>query len=77
VISFSTPEKEKVRQEVNAWIRKTTEFDGVIDFDLVLRDPSHPTQLLPAYDADDHLHCNDAGYIVSGNAVSLAVFEGH
>jgi lysophospholipase L1-like esterase len=77
VISFSTPEKEKVRQEVNAWIRGTKEFDGVIDFDLVLRDPSHPTRLLPAYDSGDHLHCNDAGYIASGNAVSLALFEGH
>jgi lysophospholipase L1-like esterase len=77
VISFSTPEKEKMRQEVNAWIRATKEFDGVIDFDLVLRDPSHPARLIPAYDAGDHLHCNDAGYIASANAVSLALFEGH
>src|SRR5205085_6021711 len=33
LISFSTPEKEKVRQEVNAWIRNSAEFDAVVDFD--------------------------------------------
>src|SRR5947207_9718399 len=27
---FYTPETENVRQEVNAWIRKSGEFDGVI-----------------------------------------------
>ena len=51
LISFSTPEKEKVRQEVNAWIRNSAEFDAVVDFDEVVRVPSHPTQLFPAYDS--------------------------
>jgi hypothetical protein len=36
---FYTPEKELVRQEVNAWIRNSREFDGVIDFDEAVRDP--------------------------------------
>jgi lysophospholipase L1-like esterase len=75
IIKFSTPEKEKTRQEVNAWIRSSKEFDGFIDFDEVLRDPSHPTRLLPAYDLGDHLHANDAGYIASGNAIDLALFQ--
>jgi lysophospholipase L1-like esterase len=75
VISFYTPEKEAVRQQVNAWIRGSSEFDGVIDFDAVLRDPSHPTRLLPEYDSGDHLHANDAGYVASGNAISLALFN--
>jgi lysophospholipase L1-like esterase len=73
---FYTPEKEKVRQEVNTWIRNSDEFDGVIDFDEVVRDPSHPTQLLPAYDSGDHLHVNDAGNIAQGNAIRLALFHG-
>jgi len=77
VIKFSTPEKEKVRQQVNAWIRSSREFDGVIDFDEVLRDPSHPARLLPKYDAGDHLHANDAGYIASANAIRLALFREH
>lgn len=64
-----------MRKEVNAWIRSSREFDGVIDFDEVLRDPSHPARLLPAYDSGDHLHANDAGYIASGNAIPLALFR--
>jgi lysophospholipase L1-like esterase len=74
---FYTPEKEKVRQEVNAWIRNGGEFDGVIDFDKVVRDPSHPTRLLPTYDSGDHLHPNNEGYIATGNAIPLALLEGH
>jgi lysophospholipase L1-like esterase len=75
VIHFYTSEKEAVRQEVNAWIRSSGEFDGVIDFDAVLRDPNHPARLLPAYDSGDHLHANDAGYIASGNAIPLELFN--
>jgi len=74
-ISFSTPEKEKVRQEVNAWIRNSGEFDGVIDFDAAVHDPSHPTQILPSFDSGDHLHVNNAGNIAQGNAISLALFH--
>jgi lysophospholipase L1-like esterase len=72
---FYTPEKERVRQEVNAWIRNGGEFDGIIDFDKAARDPSHPTQVLPAYDSGDHLHLNDVGNVAQGNAISLALFE--
>ena len=75
-ISFYTPEKELVRQEVNAWIRSSREFDAVVDFDEVLRDPSRPTRLLPAYDSGDHLHANDAGNVASANAIPLALFRG-
>jgi lysophospholipase L1-like esterase len=76
-ITFYTAEKEGVRRKVNAWILGSAEFDAVVDFDAVLRDPRHPTQLLPAYDSGDHLHPNDAGCIAEGNAVPLALFEGH
>jgi lysophospholipase L1-like esterase len=75
VIKFATPEKEKVREEVNAWIRSSREFDGVIDFDEVLRDPGHPARLRPKYDAGDHLHANDAGYIASAGAIRLGLFR--
>jgi hypothetical protein len=36
-------------------------FDGVVDADRVLRDPSQPLRLLPAYDSGDHVHPNPAG----------------
>jgi lysophospholipase L1-like esterase len=74
-IHFYTPEKESVRQEVNAWIRTSGEFDAVVDFDEVVRDPSHPTRLLAAYDSGDHLHVNDAGNVAQGNAFPLNLFR--
>jgi lysophospholipase L1-like esterase len=77
VTAFYTSEREAIRQKVNDWIRRSGEFDSVVDLDAVLRDPSHPTQLLPAYDSGDHLHPNNAGCIAEGNAIPLALFEGH
>jgi lysophospholipase L1-like esterase len=72
---YYSPAKEQVREAVNNWIRGNDEFDGVIDFDLVTRDPAHPTRLLPAYDSGDHLHPNDLGYQAMGNAVPLTLFR--
>jgi lysophospholipase L1-like esterase len=72
--AFYTPERETVRQKVNDWIRSSGEFDGVVDLDAVVRDPSHPTQLLPAYDSGDHLHPNNAGCSAEGNAFPLVLF---
>jgi lysophospholipase L1-like esterase len=74
-VTFYSPEKEVVRQKVNDWIRNGGEFDGVIDFDEVVRDPGHRTQLLPAYDSGDHLHPNNAGYAASGQAVPLSLLK--
>jgi len=76
-ITFYTPEKESVRQKVNVWILSSGEFDGVVDFDAVLRDPSHPTQLLPGFDSGDHLHPNNAGCRAEGDAIPLALFQSH
>ncbi|KAB1152836.1 SGNH/GDSL hydrolase family protein [Micromonospora sp. AMSO12t] len=66
-----TPEKEATRQAVNAWLRGSDEFDGLLDFDRVLRDPAQPGRLLPAYDSGDHIHPNDAGNQALANAVPL------
>jgi lysophospholipase L1-like esterase len=74
-ITFYTREKESVRQTVNAWILSSGEFDGVVDLDAVLRDPSHPTQLLPSYDSGDHLHPNNAGCRAEGDAIPLGLFQ--
>jgi lysophospholipase L1-like esterase len=67
---YGTPAGEAERQKVNAWIRTSGAFDGVVDFDKAVRDPADPTRLLPAYDAD-HLHPNDAGYQAMANAVNI------
>jgi lysophospholipase L1-like esterase len=72
---YYSPEKDLVRQAVNNWIRSSDEFDAVIDFDRVTRDPAHPTRFLPVYDSGDHLHPNDLGYQAMGNAVPLELFR--
>jgi lysophospholipase L1-like esterase len=72
---YFTPAGEAKRQEVNAWIRTSGEYDAVIDFDLVTRNPNDPTFLLPAYDSGDHLHPSDAGYEAMGNAIDLTLFK--
>jgi lysophospholipase L1-like esterase len=72
---YFTPAAEAKRQAVNAWIRTSGEYDAVIDFDLVTRNPNDPTFLLPAYDSGDHLHPSDAGYEAMGNAIDLKLFK--
>jgi lysophospholipase L1-like esterase len=74
LITFCGPREERVRQEVNSWIRSTKEFDGMIDFDEPVRDPAHPARILPEYDSGDHLHPNDAGYVATGRAIPLKLF---
>ena len=71
----STPEREARRQAVNTWIRDGGAFDAVVDFDKALRDPAHPTRMLPIYDCGDHLHPSDRGYNAMGDAVDLALFD--
>ncbi len=74
-VTFFTPEKERVRVAVNEWMLKTHEFDGVVDFDKMVRDPSRPTRLLPSLDSGDHVHPNNAGYELQANAIPLSLFE--
>jgi lysophospholipase L1-like esterase len=74
-LALFTPEREKTRQTVNEWILHSGQFDGVVDFDAVTRDPTRPTQLLPAYAAGDHLHVRDDGNVAQGNAIPLTLFR--
>jgi lysophospholipase L1-like esterase len=67
--------KETVRGTVNKWIRTSGAFDGIIDFDTVVRDPDHPTRLLPKFASKDHLHPNDAGYKAMADSIDLNLFK--
>jgi lysophospholipase L1-like esterase len=69
------PKREAVRQAVNEWLRKTDQLDAIADFDEALRDPDHPTRMLPVYDCGDHLHPSDRGYRAMGDAIDLSLFE--
>lgn len=70
-----SPANEVKRQAVNAWIRTSGEYDGVIDFDAVLADPSSPTRILPSLDSSDHGHPTDAGYKLLADAVYGQLFK--
>jgi lysophospholipase L1-like esterase len=60
-----SPYHEAARQDVNEWIRTSGEFDGVIDFDKLTRDPSDPEKLKKEL-SEDWLHLNAEGYRVMG-----------
>ncbi|MBS1806317.1 MAG: SGNH/GDSL hydrolase family protein [Acidobacteria bacterium] len=68
------PLSEADRQSVNKWIRTPGNFDAVIDFDNVIRDPQHPDQLLPAYDCGDHLHPSPAGFKAMADSIPTNLF---
>ena len=69
--NYWTSEGEEKRQALNEWIRTSRAYDGVIDFEEVLRDPSEPTKVLSHFDPGDHLHPNDAGYEAMAHAIDL------
>jgi lysophospholipase L1-like esterase len=73
--AYFSAEGEAKRQAVNDWIRTSGAYDGVVDFDKVIRDPAAPTKFMPQYDSGDHLHPNDAGYKAMGDAVDLALLK--
>lgn len=75
--SYYYPGGERKRQRVNEFIRESGAFDGVVDFDVAIRDPDNPKRILEKYDSGDHLHPNDAGYRAMAEAVDLTLFQGH
>jgi lysophospholipase L1-like esterase len=66
---------EAIRQAVNRWIRTPGNFDAVVDFDAVLRDPGRPARLRAEYDPGDHIHPNDAGNQVMADAFDVRTFR--
>ena len=56
---------EAARQTVNDWIRNSKDFDGIVDFDMLVRDPSDIEKLRSEY-SSDWLHLNPSGYEVMG-----------
>jgi lysophospholipase L1-like esterase len=62
-----------VRSAVNDWIRNSGQFDRVIDFDAVIRNPNDVNSIAPMFN-NDNLHPSIAGYEAMGNAVDLSLF---
>lgn len=72
---YASPAGETMRQTVNTWIRTSGQFDGVLDFDQVTRDPANPAVMSPTADSGDHLHPGDAGYKQMGESINLKLFK--
>ena len=68
--SYFTVDGEAARQTVNAWIRASGVFDGVIDFAVVTRDRKTPSRLSAA------VHPCTAGYRIMADAADLKLFAG-
>jgi lysophospholipase L1-like esterase len=71
------PEQDEKRKALNAFIRTSGLFDGVIDFDKATLDPG-TGGLRPEFVPDsttggpgDKLHPNRAGYLAMGMAIDL------
>jgi lysophospholipase L1-like esterase len=73
--AYWTRDGETKRGAVNEWIRTSKAYDGVIDFDVAVRDPAAPTRIQPPFNPGDNLHMTDAGYQAMANAIDLALFK--
>jgi lysophospholipase L1-like esterase len=71
-----TPAQESALEQVDAWIRTSNAFDGVLDLAPVVADvfngACQPTQMFPPFDSGDHLHPNAAGQTAMAAAISGA-----
>jgi hypothetical protein len=64
---------ELCRNTVNQWIRTKGNYDGCIDFDMVMRDPQDTTRLVSSYQ-NDGLHPDAAGHKKMGESIDLNLF---
>jgi len=72
---YFSPQKEQLRQQINAWVRSGGECDAHIDFDRAMGEPGDPLRLRQKFDSGDHLHPNDDGYRAMADAVDLRIFR--
>ena len=73
---YYSEDHEAGRVALNEWIRTSGVFDGVIDFDAMVRDPEQPDRLDPAYlYENDWLHLNAAGYETMGTGIDHGLFQ--
>ena len=69
-----TPAKTATRNEVNEWIRNDAPFDGVLDFDVMVRDSVDPNLIESNFNCDG-IHPNPRGYYEMGSNVNLDLFK--
>jgi lysophospholipase L1-like esterase len=66
--------KSAIRREVNQWMRTRAPFDGVLDFDAVVKDPANADLIAAPFNCDG-IHPTPRGYYEMGRSVSLDLFS--
>ena len=72
---YYRPEREVLRDRLNAWIRSSGVFDAVFDMEQVVADPANPKRLRSDLQVGDNLHPNAAGQRAMGEAIPLSLFR--
>ena len=73
--NYYTVDHEKGRSTINKWIRTTKMLDGVIDFDLAVRNPQDTIAMQSQFlFENDWLHLNAKGYETMGGCIDLSLF---
>jgi len=70
-----TVANEATRQAVNAWIRTPGNFDAVLDFEAVVKDPATNPLRIKTNMTGDYVHPNSAGYLAIGNSIPTNLFN--
>jgi lysophospholipase L1-like esterase len=70
-----TVANEATRQAVNTWIRTPGNFDAVLDFEAVVKDPATNPLRIKANMTVDYVHPNAAGYSAIGNSIPTSLFN--
>jgi lysophospholipase L1-like esterase len=70
-----TVANEATRQAVNTWIRTPGNFDAVLDFESVVKDPATNPLRIKAGWTSDYVHPNSAGYAAMGNSIPAILFN--
>jgi lysophospholipase L1-like esterase len=69
-----TAANESTRQAVNAWIRTPGNFDAVVDFESVVKDPATSPLRIKSGLTCDYVHPNAAGYAALGSFIPMSLF---
>lgn len=63
------------RDQLNTWIRASSNYDEGIDLDIAIRDPSNTNNMASQYERSDgdDLHPSDVGYQAMGESIDLTL----
>ncbi|MEV6975057.1 SGNH/GDSL hydrolase family protein [Kitasatospora sp. NPDC093806] len=67
---FWTAQTDRMRRDLNEWIRSAGEYDAVADFDRAI-DPAGTGSIPDGYHFGDHLHPSPRGYQAMADSVDL------